>query len=741
MLAPAKPRLSVADVRRLAEAALVRCADTRGRADAELSRELRTLEADSEFSPRARAHFQQLLAALGVASSKTIGLPLDSQPYWLRATHPLANYQSHSELPSWADVVIIGAGLTGASTAFHLGDAVRSRGLRVVVLDRGDPACEASGRNGGNFELIPENCLGTYEGLAGERLAFLRRCYPGVPDAVRQAHSERQASLVFGLAVRNRDRLKTIVRQERIACDLSPRGWLYLAHTEREEQAMCEEVMLAAQHGQRIELWSRRRIREELGLETPYLGRFIPGDGTYHPFKYTCGMLQSALRSGVQLYTRRHVRELIADSRDRVGVVTDTGTIAARRVVVATNAFTSQLIPELKAIRPYQTQIMLTEHALDRARGRVITTEYGPTFFNQPRDGASNGRAPLLMGGGADRPLHNPSSRRRSISAHVRLLQLRDVFYPELSGQPPSAEWIGPMGFTPDQLPAIGFLNPAIIVAAGFNGYGGTYTTAAGQAVAMMALTGESPDWVPEDVFSPCRFLTPEPPFMRAHESLWRIAESLCDQLRTVENQAAERLADGARDIGNLIPPASSGGTLSSRSVERKANAGDRLQDAIRLRRFATFRAFGLDELAELIGLTRRWETQEGALLFAEGSPGGSCFVVVSGAVDVSTASSGEQRRLATLGPGSIFGQVSLIDGQARSATASVRRSGVLLEIDQRPCARLFESRSPLALKFLAALNQGLIAALRGADRRLMRLQGEDNALTHFDIPASLPLF
>ena len=78
------------------------------------------------------------------------------------------------------------------------------------------------------------------------------------------------------------------------------------------------------------------------------------------------------------------------------------------RVVVATNAFTSELIPELKAIRPYQSQIMMTEHAPDRARGRVVTSEYGPTFFNQPRDGLSKVTRPLLMGGGAD-PTHAQS--------------------------------------------------------------------------------------------------------------------------------------------------------------------------------------------------------------------------------------------------------------------------------------------------------------------------------------------
>jgi glycine/D-amino acid oxidase-like deaminating enzyme len=172
-------------------------------------------------------------------------------------------------------------------------------------------------------------------------LIFLRQCYPALPEAVRQAESERQASLVFGLAVRNRERLKTIVQQERIACDFSPRGWLYLAHTEREEQALCEEVTLAAQHGQRIELWSRRRIREEFGFNTAYLGRFIPGDGTYHPFKYVCGLLQSALRSGVQLYTRRRVRALVTEASGRVRVVIDDGAILASSVVVATNACSS----------------------------------------------------------------------------------------------------------------------------------------------------------------------------------------------------------------------------------------------------------------------------------------------------------------------------------------------------------------------------------------------------------------
>jgi glycine/D-amino acid oxidase-like deaminating enzyme len=244
-------RPGTVDVEELARRAVARSRKTRGRADVELARELQELEQEADFGPVA----------------------------------------------------------AGASTAYHLGDAVRTTGLRVVILDQGDPASDASGRNGGNFELVPENCIGLCKGLARERLRFLQRCYPDVPGAVLHAESERQ----------------------------------------------------------------------EFGFNTPYLGRFIPGDGTIRS-KYVCGLLQCALRAGVELYTRRQVLGLVSGEQ-HVDVVTEPGTIRAARVVVATNAFASRLLPELRAIRPFQGQVMLTEHVPDRARGRVVTSEYGPTFL------------------------------------------------------------------------------------------------------------------------------------------------------------------------------------------------------------------------------------------------------------------------------------------------------------------------------------------------------------------------
>ncbi|MCY7378705.1 MAG: FAD-dependent oxidoreductase [Gemmatimonadaceae bacterium] len=711
--------LSVTAVRRLARRIAERTTGS-GMPSADVRLELETLDRDATFTPGARAAFQDLLARLGIATVHAIRLPLDDEPFWFRGGHPLADHQSRPQLPEAADIVVIGAGLTGASAAYHLAESVTEQ-RRIVVLDQGDPAGEASGRNGGNFELIPENSVGMYEGLARERHAFLRRSYPKLPIEVVQAESERQASLVLGLALRNRELFKGIILHERIDCDFAPRGWMHLASTEEEEQGMCEEVTLAAQHGQRIELWSRRKIRLEFGFENPYLGRFIPGDGTYHPFKYVCGLLRCAIRAGVELYARTAGRELVSFGGQQL-VVTDRGTIAARAVIVATNAFTSQLLPELSQIKPYQSQVQVTEHAPDRARGRVITCEDGPTFFNQPRATARNGRAPLLMGGGADRAMSNPSSRRRSPRVHQQLLALRDRFYPELRGCPPSAEWVGPMAFTPDQLPAIGFLRPGVVIAAGYNGYGGSYTTAAGMAAAQMARMGCTPDWVPEDVFSPRRLTRAEPIFMTERDSLWRIAAALCRQLKYVNRQISEALTlstgEAASAVPRHVPP----------RVSRMLRVGDLAPEPATsiapemLAAFPAFRDFTLDELRTLLESMQRRDMAHGTLLFMEGDPGSTCYVLVRGAVDVSVKVRGQPQLLAQLSPGAIFGQASLIENEPRSTSCSIHRDALLAEIHPDACERLLASGSPLALKLLSALNQGLVAALRAAGRNLMRL-------------------
>ena len=99
---------------------------------------------------------------------------------------------------------------------------------------------------------------------------------------------------------------------------------------------------------------------------------------------------------------------------------------------MATNAFTSKIFPELKQLEPYQSQIMITEHAPVTFQG-LLTTKQGDMYAHyrddsnryedaelaKATDGKITARAPYLQGGGRDRPFKDADKRRRSSDVHA----------------------------------------------------------------------------------------------------------------------------------------------------------------------------------------------------------------------------------------------------------------------------------------------------------------------------------
>jgi CRP-like cAMP-binding protein len=159
----------------------------------------------------------------------------------------------------------------------------------------------------------------------------------------------------------------------------------------------------------------------------------------------------------------------------------------------------------------------------------------------------------------------------------------------------------------------------------------------------------------------------------------------------------------------------------AARAPEAAAPRDDGPGRAGDLAPLVAFAAFDPAELADLAGRMCRRTFGSGEVLVAEGDPGGSCFVVVAGLVDVDVTAAGRDERAARLAPGATFGELSLFDAAPRSATVVAHTSATVLEIDRAACAHLFAERSPVALKFLAVLTRGLVTALRHADRRRLR--------------------
>jgi glycine/D-amino acid oxidase-like deaminating enzyme len=497
--------------------------DAHGRATDVLQDALLTIEAmlRPRFTRGAAAAFQTWVAAVGARMRGPIALPEDDMPFWQLHANPLAGFRSTASLPEQVDLIIIGAGLTGASAAYHAVDLVRE-GRRVAVVEMGDPCSQASGRNGGNFELMPENFLGRYEGLVRERYKYLNAVYNGLDEETLRTQAARQAALIIGFGTRNGARFDRIVTGETLDCDYSPRGWLRIADNAEEEIALGEEVDLVGDPSLLV-VWDRDRIAMELGLRSYFGGRCAPKSGNYHPRKFVIGLLQAALEGGIELYTQLRVDAIVTGAGPSPIVCTAEGDIVARRVIVATNGFTSELFPELARIQCYQSQIMNLEHVADTLRGMTVTEKKGDLYYNFPResryvDAEGVARGMLLVGGGLDRPAPAPEDLERSASVLGLSRAGIDRRFPGTRGQPPSRVWTGPMAFTPDRLPVIGFLRrggdpQGVLIAAGFNGYGGSYCVEAGYTAVEMIRRGAALPEVPEDVFSPDRFLVEGPLF------------------------------------------------------------------------------------------------------------------------------------------------------------------------------------------------------------------------------------
>jgi uncharacterized membrane protein len=127
------------------------------------------------------------------------------------------------------------------------------------------------------------------------------------------------------------------------------------------------------------------------------------------------------------------------------------------------------------------------------------------------------------------------------------------------------------------------------------------------------------------------------------------------------------------------------------------------------LRHASAFQLLDDEELAELAAHVDEATFSAGQTIFRLGDPGGAMHVVLSGRVEVTVLD--EDRKpvmLSALGPGEIFGELSLLDGETRSATAVAVEPTRTFLIDRDDLERLFARRPHAALDVLAVLSRRL---------------------------------
>lgn len=134
------------------------------------------------------------------------------------------------------------------------------------------------------------------------------------------------------------------------------------------------------------------------------------------------------------------------------------------------------------------------------------------------------------------------------------------------------------------------------------------------------------------------------------------------------------------------------------------------------------FEAFDEAEVAEILDAARLVELPRGHGVFARGQPAEAAFVVLRGAVEIFAGLAGRERRMAVLGPGQIFGYMSLLEGGAHGSAASVREASILLEIPAGAFHALYGGEASVATALHHAIQRSLLASLAQTNRHLTRL-------------------
>ncbi len=380
------------------------------------------------------------------------------------------------------EVAVIGAGITGTATALWLARA----GVRVRVLEARSIAAGASGRNGG---FISDGTTASYA-------------------TIIQRYGHEQARRLWAFTVRNHEYAERFIEeleQSGWPCAYRRNGSLKLAATESELEQIIESASLLNEDGWEVKVVQRNGL--PVRLRNVYFGgAYYPANGEFHPAKFVTGLALLAQQAGAVFHEESPVIQISA-GEDGVVLHTPGGTVHARIIVLATNAW----LPELgtlvganwlsNCITPTRGQIIATEPVSEQLFPCPCSADEGYQYWRQLSDGR------LVVGGWRNRSFDTElqtfdETPNEGVQRHL------DAFVHETLNLPQvgiANRWAGIMGFTADSLPLIGRLPgvPNCFIAGGYTGHGNAFAIHAALLISELVLGRTSPD---EKLFDPGRF-------------------------------------------------------------------------------------------------------------------------------------------------------------------------------------------------------------------------------------------
>lgn len=354
-----------------------------------------------------------------------------------------------------AEVVIIGAGISGCSIAYNLA----KKGVKdIVVLEKSYICSGSTGRCGAGVRMqwgTEMNCK-----IAKKSIEFYEHA-------------------------------NEILEYERDV-DFKQKGYLLVAHTDHEVEQFKKNIEVQHACGIPSKLLSLEEAKEIV----PYLNTdilkgtaFCGRDGFLNPFHTTDAFYRAAKRLGAEFYSFTEVTGIKVEKGRVTGVETNKGFISTNIVVNATNAYSKNIFDMINLDVPIYSerhQILVTEPVEPMQDPMVMS--FGLNFYIQQSPEGS-----FIMGRGDDR---EPRDLRVTSSWRFmeEMAKTIDLILPPISNLRVIRQWAGLYNMTPDKQPVYDKAEnvEGFYMALGFSGHGFMFGPITGIVMSEMIL-GEKP--------------------------------------------------------------------------------------------------------------------------------------------------------------------------------------------------------------------------------------------------------
>ena len=426
-------------------------------------------------------------------TAATIG-PDQQRSLWL-ATAPHAPATTSLEERVEADFAIIGAGYTGLACALALAEAGRS----VIVLEAKEIGHGASGRNGG--QVIP--------GLKHD------------PDDLVARYGREHGEALVRLAGGAADRVFALIAKHGIECSARQCGWIQPAHSAAAARTVVSRCRQWAARRAPVELLAGQRLASLLGTDQYRAGWLDRRGGALHPLAYARGLARVALKLGARIHTGTPVTEMVHHS-DEWAAMTPRGEARARQLVLATDAYSGPLWPELVTNQVAVTSVQTaTEPLSDAIRatilpGGTVASDTRKLLYYFRLDG--DGR--FIMGG------RGSATDKVSPGVYAALRSVATRMYPALAGVPWAYRWYGRVGITRDWLPHLAELAPGVWTVLGYCGRGVAMATTMGLVLGDMLIGGHRLAY-PAAALKPIPLHALRQPALQAGIAYYRLRDAL----------------------------------------------------------------------------------------------------------------------------------------------------------------------------------------------------------------------